>query len=441
MAKTDPYKLDPGFEARLVLLLCSDPQFYARIGKALDPDGLGTAAAQLAAKGAKAIAAERGEGPSSELVVLQRLRRWMERGDIKLEDVLDVADFFDLADTTMAADEVVEEVAPLLQRRAHKAAVRKATEVYSKRGDMNDIVALLQGAGRIGLSNVELGSAVDATSLEHVRKLRNLTRMATGIPDLDSPLRGGSARTEMGVVIGGAGDGKSMFLNQIFCAGMRQGATCAYATLELGKPFCFARVTANLTGVETDDIIDGSGEELAEARLQKLIGAGLGRGFVREFTAHATTVGDIEGWVEELERVNYPVDLLVVDYGDKLAHSEKGDYTGMRQIFEGLRIIGVQRNLWVWTASQAKRKDSRGGRRLLDLNDGADSQHKVRVADIVITLNVGDEGEIEFYVAKNRNGKASYCVGPVPTQFECARIAPLSEGAPADMDALGHVPF
>jgi uncharacterized Fe-S cluster-containing radical SAM superfamily enzyme len=68
---------------------------------------------------------------------------------------------------------------------------------------------------------------------------------------------------------------------------------------------------------------------------------------------------------------------------------------------------------------------------LLDeVDDVADSMHKVRVADLVLTLTPPNTGEDEVtelihYVAKHRTGKSNVQVGPLRTEFECARIAPM----------------
>jgi hypothetical protein len=127
------------------------------------------------------------------------------------------------------------------------------------------------------------------------------------------------------------------------------------------------------------------------------------------------------------------LDMLIVDYGDKLvsAHKNKDDknsYTSARDVFEGLRVYAVEKKLFCWTASQANRQKDR--KKTLDLNDTADSMHKVRVADLVITINLRNEAtEIVFYVAKNRTGKSRGEAGPLPVDFATGRIAPIAHEA------------
>ena len=108
-----------------------------------------------------------------------------------------------------------------------------------------------------------------------------------------------------------------------------------------------------------------------------------------------------------------------------LFRSGDNEYLAMRYVYEGLRRdIAVARGMWVWTASQASRPSKDSNKRL-DLHHVADSMHKVRVADQIITLNPKDDGQqMEFFIAKNRMGKARFSVGPIVTDFEKARIVP-----------------
>lgn len=429
----DTYRLDQKFEAAIAYHVATEPRFWGLLGPTLDYKGFENLYAQRTIQATTAIAKEQGIGPSNIATVLQRLMRWVAQGKLTREEVLEVDEYLSNAEDANPPgyEEVVKEFAPILQRRAHKKVVQTAMDVYAKRGDMSQITRMLEGADRIGLRSREVGSELNASSMDHIEAIRNLKRLSLGIPDLDNELRGGPARTEMTVVLGGTGDGKSMFLSHGMCAAVRQGASCAYATLELGEAFIFARLIANLTGVEINDIIDGHGTDIATDRLTDFMNNNpveLGRSFVKGFTPHATTVEDLAEWLDDLEADGHKIDALFVDYGDKMAHSEKGDYTGMRQVFEGIRILGVKRDMWTFTASQATRRKDKGsgGKKILDVDDGADSQHKVRVADLVITLNASEDvDEILFNIGKNRNGKSNILVGPVPTEFECARISPI----------------
>jgi KaiC/GvpD/RAD55 family RecA-like ATPase len=278
-----------------------------------------------------------------------------------------------------------------------------------------------------------VGSILGPQSAAMAASLRGLSRMRTGIMELDDVLDGGFVRGSTVDYLAESSGGKSMALVQGAACSALQGLLTCYATFELAPPIVMARILANLTGVPVNAILfeDGQAEESAR-RLVAIQQIGFGGIVVKGFTPQVSTVADVLDWVKHVEReLGRPVDNLVVDYGDKVAPPKTNEreatstYKTGLLVFEGLRVWASDGNRWCLTASQAGR--SKDKRKKLDLDDVADSMHKVRVVPVVITLNKrGEEGDqILFYVAKNTLGKAGLSVGPLPTEYECARIAPV----------------
>ena len=282
---------------------------------------------------------------------------------------------------------------------------------------------LIEDANKIGISKQSSGLKLEAAALSEISALRHLDKLPTGVDDLDYYLDGGLPRGSLGVVIGGSGDGKSMYLTQVAAMAAAQGCSTLYATLELPEPVVLARMTASLTQIPLHKILSGS--PIAADRLKNLAHK-IGPTRIREFTAKATTAQDIMSWVDEVQRLdNRSVDCLVVDYADKLAAAgERSDYSEMGKVYESLRVGCHERGLWGWTASQATRKKM--GTKRLDQDDVADSMHKVRVADLVVTLTVTEtpeaEREVEIFVAKNRHGASRKALGPFKTDFAFGRL-------------------
>lgn len=431
-----PYGFQPRMERVLIFMSCSSPRFYGRIGVNLDPELLRLEESKLALRAAHQMNADTGHGPSSPILVLQRLRRWMADGKVSMEKIRLVAGLFDDAEDDPqfpTEDEVVSEIAPILQERIRDDAVNLAIESFGKRGDLQKVVELESKAARIGQVDTSVGTILGSESFDEIVKLKDLQRMPLGVTELDSLLDGGLQNGGLGILIGGSGDGKSMGLSHITGINLLEGVFACYATLELPKEIVLARIKANMTGVPINTMISGDVAE-AKQRLNDLAYR-LGRLVVQEFSPKTTTVEDIKEWVENCEaQAGRKIDLLVVDYGDKLgAKSKKGEqqneYTGALAVFEGLRIYAHERKIFCWTASQASRQKDRKKR--LDLGDVADSMHKIRVADLVITLNLSDEGMEEqmltLYVAKHRTGKSRVEVGPLPTEYERGRIVSIPE--------------
>lgn len=432
----EPYQLDPSFEAAAITLACSSPRFYGRIGHELDSELLAKRPAKHALDAAHAINAELGHGPSSCLVVLQRLKRWVFDGKLPYEDVLAVADMFDDAEDRglPAEDEAVAELAPLIQLRIRHEAVQSAIDSFGKHGDLSRVAILEDRAARVGQVDTSVGTVFGPASFAEMARLKGLERLRTGVPELDHVLGGGLQLGGLGVVIAPTGGGKSVFLNHVSATCVLDGLHVAYATLELPSALVLARFKAALTGIPIDAIIEHP--EAAMARIG-VMAPTLGRFVVGHFASCATTVPDIREWIARVEEHSrQKVDLLVVDYADKLTSTtnkastkEVSEYTAGRVVYESLRLFAEEHGFFCWTASQSgRRKDKRGKR--LEVDDVADSMHKVRVADLVITLtpkDAGDENvsELLHYVAKHRTGKSNVQVGPLLTEFDCGRIAPM----------------
>lgn len=433
---SDPYWLDPGFERAVITMCCSKPRFWGRIGHALDPDALALEPSKLAYRACAQVARDNGKGPEGTLIVLQRLRRWMDDGKAKIEDINAVSDLFDAAeDAGLPSEETtVAELKPILSKRIKSEAVRVVMDEYAKDGDFARSTALMAKANRLGDTNTSVGTKLGAGSYAEIEKLKHLERLPLGIMELDQALDGGLRRGGLGVLVGASGDGKSMGLSHVGANSMKAGLFVLYATLEVIPADVLARVKANLTGVPINAILDNP--EIVRAQL---MGMALGPFIVQEFTPQATTMEDVEAWVASAEeQEGRKVDLLITDYGDKLiapkssGRDGENGYTQGRVVFERMRVYAneghVGGRIWHWTAAQGTRQKDK--RKRLDLNDVADSMHKIRVADLVVTLNAQDDDQMGFNVAKHRHGRSKMYVGPLPTDFVCGRIAPVTVDSP-----------
>ncbi len=264
---------------------------------------------------------------------------------------------------------------------------------------------------------------------EAIERRRLIARSPTGISQLDAQLSGGAVPGALSFVIGGPGDGKSMYLSHIAANCMRKGGLVGCVTLEVDEVEWHSRVVANLMDTPID-VVQGPDNGAIRRAFREAQEAGrFGALVVKDMTGRPTKVQDLKDWNAYSEdKFGRPFDLVVVDYADKMEPHKtcKGMYEGMLYVYEGLRMWAAERRLWpLWTASQSKAKGK--DQKLLGLYDAADSTHKVRVADLVITLNVDkDKGEIRYWIAKHRLGKSDILVGPLPIDFSRGRMAPIS---------------
>lgn len=433
MATVDPYSFDPRFERAMVFLACSRPAFYGSTGYALEVEALSAPEAKLALTAAHAVYTELGRGPDGLVIVLQRLRRMVDPGGrVTMAEVQAVDDYFTAAEEDArfplpTEEQAVAELAPLLRRRMEKTIVRAAGDTYSKRGDMNALVRLVNEAGRIGRVSISLGTKLGPDMAAEIASMRHMERLSTGVLELDTILDGGLPRGSLGVAVADTGGGKSLFLAQVAAAAVLAGLFVVVATLEVPRPVWLARVLSNITGIPINAILAG---ELEEALRIFSTYPGIGALIVEEFTADATTIADLDEWCKVLgQREGRAPDVVVVDYFDKLIPEEKqpSEYLACKKVYEAGRVCAQRDKGWWWTASQSKGDGGNGKHKkeVLTTSDLADSKHKARVADLIVTLNPRSEGaEVLFHVAKFRHGKAGGSIGPLPHDFACARVAP-----------------
>ncbi len=434
--KAQPYNLDANFERALVTMLCCRPKMYGKVVRHLDEDSFGLEPSKLALAAALEIWRDNNRtGPESLLIVTQRLRAWMSTGKITRDQVVAVSDMFDAAmDAGLPSERsLVAEMKPLLVRRAEREGIETALSEFNKKdGDVTVGLKRIQQVRDLDKVDEEQGTRLGPRSFEELEAIKELQRLRTGVLELDDALGGGTKRGTLCVYMAGSGVGKSMALVQTACAAALQNFRVAYATLELPKHIIMARLKAHLTGIPIDVILADPKGCGAEQRINKFLAwQGFGGIDVREFTPKMTRVQELQAWIKELEdKDGEPIDVLVVDYGDKLgattrAAKDDSTYQSQGEAYEGLYIFARDEKRWVITASQGQRNKDKGDKKL-DMDDVADSMHKVRTADYLISLNARDDDTtVLWFVAKNRLGMSRMSVGPLPCDFECARIAPV----------------
>lgn len=439
----DPYPFAPQFEHAFVVALCGSAKLYALVGTAIEVDALSGdkfGPPQLLTRACNAIFKEIGRGPDSHVVVMQRIRSWHDDGLISMDQTNAAVDYLTGYDGELPETETLaNEVARVIKQRMHHDAMLQMHEVYAGNRRPEDVRQTLELAESLGKVDTDLGVVMGKGSFNEIARLRSLDRLPTGVIELDAHTGGGLPRGQQMFYLAAPGGGKSIALSSQAAFGLRRRLLVGEVTLELPAGVILARVKANLTGIPINSIMSGDTNRCEE--LLEQMQPSLGTFYVKHFTAYTTTNAHIEDWVKSIEdREGMKMDLLVVDYADKLgvpAASEKrnsAEYHAMRVIYERFRIHAHERQAWMVTASQPTRAHK--GRLLLDLDHCADSQHKVRIADQVISINPRDEGETNlFYVAKNRTGASQMKVGPIPHEYHLGRIAPID----ASLDVLAAI--
>jgi len=421
------YEIHRGFETLMVSAICENSKLYDLLGAWIDHELLPTPKARLALRACKSIASETGKGPNSQLVVLQRIRRWISSGTVTQQEIEQVNEMFEDADDAgiPPIDEIITEMAPILRRRGERGALERGLSAWQKRESLIPVAEDISRVSKIGLHTANVGDCLDKNVHTVIKASHNVPKLATGIVDLDTLLGGGAKQGTLSMWMGGSGDGKSMALVQVACAAALQGKSVAFATLELPTGEQLIRIIANLTGFTIDAINDDPSCKAVQTALDDLSTSyNFGNILVKEFEPYVTTVGHLRDWVKDAEHeIGTRFEVVVVDYADKLAadlSSERKEYDTGRVVYEGFRHYMHETDRWGWTASQVVRGQQKSNK-ILDLTDVADSIHKIRVADLVITLNLLNH-LMTLFAAKVRRGKGRFKVGPYEQDFATGRL-------------------
>lgn len=433
-----PYELDPGFERALAYYFVTDGDVYARLAEYLDPKLMPTKEAQLACRAALDVGTARGMPPKSETLVLQQLVAQRNAGKVTQEQINDVADYLtEAVSSSLPKPEMVaQSMAELLSRHLIFSEVGSLSGTLAARKDPRKTLRQIERL--VELTEQNASASVEATEdgFDEIVAAGMAAKLPTGCAELDD-LLGGGMPIGCTMLVGPAKAGKSMVLSSLAAEGYYRGLNVLYATLELSSEFQLARVYANLFNVPTDELEAGR-NTVARQRFRALREMHNDQGLkpncsIRWFDP-GTPVKSLLEWVDStVEKSGRKVDLLLVDYVDLVGgaggKSDESDYQSQKVVVTALRSHAVKHGYVVATASQAKR----GINTLkLDVDDAADSQHKVRVADVVISLRMEQDRKdyVDYFISAGRKGQDRKGTGELPVDRSYARMFPTNRSLP-----------
>ena len=431
---SEKYGLHPAFEEVVLWYCSSSPKFWSSIGQHLVPEACETTMAPAILNTCRQLAKEAGgTGPSSPLLIVQRMSRLVAAGKITQATVQMANDVYERVEELPEVpkeDQVINEMVPVLRRQMEWQATEAAIDQVQKGGDFEQIRKRLDVAATLGQVGAVQTHQLGRSSFDEIAAVRQLERMSYGVPELDANMEGGSPRKSLCVWLADSGAGKSQHLINNVSVSMRSAMTCGMVTLELPKHVQMARILANLTNVPVSGILENPSLLTEAHRRFDEIAPQMGLLQLTELDEQQTTVRQINDWVDETEQVQgSKMEVLVVDYADRLrapAVRDQSEYQVMRQVYEGLHKLAKERDMYVWTASQATRGKDKA--KFIDQRHVADSMHKARAADVLISINPDpeDPNMVSYYAAKNRLGRSQFSVGPVFADYSVARVSPFA---------------
>lgn len=327
-----------------------------------------------------------------------------------LTDILDTTDYNHLVhsiylglgewDLDYASDRVVE----FAQQQAARIAVLESLDDVES-GNLSSVVDRLKAAMRVGMDITDTGLDIK-NDLSWVDASVG-AKLPTGILHLDIALEGGLAKGELGIILSPPNYGKSMTLINIGhgAMGPLTRANVAHLSFEIS-----AEVVAKRYGARTIFRFpnrSGDNEDYKEeySRLADVLTPGNVRAFRMQGTCN-----DIRARLDNLIDNGYPLDLVIVDYGDEVdpIRPRPDRYYELGDIFGDMRKIAFDYDVPLWTATQATRGSL--GKEVITMGDLAESFKKAAKADVIVAVCQTPEEEAaeqcRLFVAKMRDGRA-----------------------------------
>lgn len=135
---------------------------------------------------------------------------------------------------------------------------------------------------------------------------------------------------------------------------------------------------------------------------------------IHEYPTGSLRVSDIRRLLERYKSEGIKFDMLVVDYADLMQPERLTDNSieNSKSIYVNLRGLAMEEDLAVLTATQTNREGAK--RKVATMTDVGDDFNKVRIADVLISINKDDEdraaGRARLYFAACRNQAGGFSI-------------------------------
>ena len=411
----DPARFDfpEDFQAKLVAFCLRDSEFLARVDGLLKPQYFERAVDGTLASLALNYYAKYRRCPDRGVLGML-IKSAVEKKQIRRDLIEEIKGSLrsiweaDIGDREF----VVEQVEVFAQQRAWEAAILKSAELLNTR-DFDRIKKEIEAAALVG-ANDDLGAYdyfanIETRTIERNERAAGLIPpkgITTGIKALDDALmHQGWGRRELSVIMGPAKAGKSMALLEFSKNAALKGFNSLYVTLEVDSEVLADRLDANLSNYMMKELTHkgGSVEEHV-----KRVAATAGKFMIHRYAPGSFTPGDLRRLLRRYKAKGVVFDLVTVDYGDLMApdfRTRDNPIEDSKNVWVGLRAVAVDEGIAVLTATQTNRDGAKAS--VAKATDVAEDFNKIRIADIVISINRTDEeklrNEARLHFAASRN--------------------------------------
>ncbi|MDT4841548.1 phage replicative helicase, DnaB family [compost metagenome] len=238
--------------------------------------------------------------------------------------------------------------------------------------------------------------------------------ITTGYSRIDERLHHrGYGRKEMVVYMGGPKSGKTMALINAAKIASQNGYNVLYVTLEVSARIIGERLDASFSGHKMRELMRNP----HDVRLKvQAAGSAPRKGslIINEFPTGTLTPKMLRSVIERHRAKGRTFDMICVDYADLMAPDYRGneERENSKSIYTALRGIAVEQNIALLTATQTNRTGAKAI--VAKAEDVAEDYNKIRIADLVISINSTDEekltGDARLYFAASRNQEGGFTI-------------------------------
>jgi replicative DNA helicase len=404
--ETPQFAATPEYQTQVLSFMLSSPQFKEIAAEALSPDQFGNKVLQWFYK-------KLSESPVSltPVTLKEELLRAARDKQIKENDLDSYVSAFELVATRpspMVEEHIRTSIGEFIRTQQVKKAVLGSFDLI-KEGKWEEISSIVTEATNAGVDLLSLG--LDYFTEYEDRIVRRVNReesrrIPTGIPKLDELLNGGIKNKQMGIIFGGTGRGKSIFLQWLARVALLLGKKVVYFTLELDEDSIADRFDSMFCRIEPHRLplnVEQSKEKLSE--LAPRYGGSL---WIKEYAADEVTIQGLKTYVAQLQASGVNPDLICLDYlGLVKPHRSYNDvHAEVDSITKACHGMAKSLDVAVWTADQLNRAGM--VQENPDETSIAGYVGKLYTCDIGLTMgqtnDEREDGEMRLGLMKNRNG-------------------------------------
>lgn len=421
-AAATTYKFDEDFQAKIAALCIRDTTFMQRVEGLVRPEYF-----ENTAEGALVHIINRYYDKYKKVPGDKKVLGMLVKGDVinkilkpemaaaavrRLNELFE----HDISDRDFVADQV----AVFARHQAVSKAILDSVE-HLDLNEFDKISTTLKKALDVGEhsdgKSYSYGEMIEVRTEERLERAAGkgpVTGVTTGYPEIDRHLyHKGWGRRELSVLMAPAKGGKSTALIDFgisACTHIHR-YNVLYVTLEVSEKIIAERLDSRLSEItmfELDKHPHEVGRKVSE------IMARAGRFDIREYPTGSMRVSDLRRLIEREKARGIKYDLICVDYADLMAPERVTDNSieNSKNVYVALRGLAMQEDVAILTATQTNREGAK--KMVVTMTDVAEDFNKIRIADIVISINKTDEErklqQCRLYFAAVRNGPSNFSI-------------------------------